>query len=305
MKVFRSWTMKSEISKAEISYDVFDEVGRSNLNKIEEALPIKKIESLLHEENEQALAGSIAGKSMKFYTRKKKKILRDLENIAEISSLQKLAENEAFLVGLPSKYIHNGVKLKFDSKDYYKRRNDVYIKIKKFKKAKEILALRLADTEKVIAGHGEVKKINTLKTIPVVWKNQVTRLTEIKVPDKQYKIIDIGAICLGVGISALGNDQLRSEWANKSDFWFHLDGDKSAHIIVKLRERVLDQIVFEVVASALVEFTKVDYRQANMVYTQVKNLKGVKGAAGKVIYKKEKRIQVDCHSDWRDTLHHS
>lgn len=300
MKLFKSWNMKTDIMGAVINFSIFDEVGRLYLNKDDLANDVRKIESLLAAEKKLAVAGSVAGKSVRFYKRKKGKILQDLENIKQIDTLKILAEDERALVNLENKSVFNGVKLKFDSTDFYKRRNNIYNKIKKFKKAQNILELRLKDTEKALSGHSECEKINNLKTIPVVWKNQIDKKIEKNPVDKQYKLVDLDSIVLGIGQTAVGNDQLRTQWANKSDYWFHLDGDKSAHIIVKLREKHLDERIFKIVASALIEFSKFDYQQVNLVYTQVKNLKGVKGAPGKVLFKKEKRIQVNCVGAWRE-----
>lgn len=300
-KCFKSWTMKGEFLDR-CDFDIFDEIGRTNLNKDVMDLEIISISKLLGDEKKQAmsLVNGHGGKSQKFLKRKKKRILDDLSSVQNISGLQKLAENEAELVNLPTKNNLNGVRLKFQYQDFYKRRDEVYTKIKKLKKAKSILDLRLKDTEVALKGIKDIQVENKLKIIPVLWKKQENKIKESKVSEKFYKIIDLGTIAIGIGLTAVGNDQLRSEWANKSDIWFHLDGDKSAHIIIKLRDKNLTTEIFEIAASALVEFGQTSYESVNILYTQVKNLKGVKGAPGKVTYKKEKRIQVDVNKHWRD-----
>ena len=302
MKLFNSWTMKTILTD-ECSFDFFDEVGRVDLNKDElKSLEVTSISKLLAEEKKQAMGQSSTGKSMKFFNRKRGRILGDLKNVQEIGNLQVLAEDQSKLESLPYKNKINGIKLKFQYTDFYKRRDEVYTKIKKLKKAKNILELRLKDTDVSISQFGEAKLINNLKTTQVVWKNSKKDVVEKKVADKQYRIVDLDEIQVGIGQSAVGNDQLRSEWANKSDYWFHLDGDKSAHIIIKLRESGLTTTILSIAGSALVEFSQVNYAEANIIYTQVKNVKGVKGVAGKVIYKKEKRLRVEFNSDWRNSF---
>ena len=133
-----------------------------------------------------------------------------------------------------------------------------------------------------------------------MWKSLKNKTEVTKSAEKSYEIHDFGNLSLGIGLSSNGNDQLRSDWAKKSDYWFHLDGDKSPHIIIKLKDLSLTENVFIVVASAMISYSKMDYREANLIYTQVKNLKGVKGASGKVTYKKEKRIRVLYNKDWKN-----
>lgn len=298
MKLFSSWTMRSELIE-KVGFEQFDAIGRMNLSKGSAKRSMEPISKLLESEKGMAIGQGGGGRSLKFLQRKKKKILGDLKNIAKIDFLKKIAEDQNKLSSLPAKNDFDGVRLRFQYQDFYKRRDEVYTKIKKLKKAESILILRLKDTEESLANHDHSHGENKLKLTPVVWKNSKPETKDSKVPDKQYKVIDMGKIVLAIGLSAVGNDQIRSQWANKSDYWFHLDGDRSAHIIIKLREESLTMDLFEIIGSALLEFSQVDYSQANIIYTQVKNLKGVKGAAGKVLYKKEKRIQVQKRADWK------
>ena len=58
--------------------------------------------------------------------------------------------------------------------------------------------------------------------------------------------------------------------------------------------------ILRLIGSVMIEYSEFDFSEANLIYTQVKNLKGVKGAPGKVIFKKEKHIKVICDPNWRD-----
>ena len=105
-----------------------------------------------------------------------------------------------------------------------------------------------------------------------------------------FKIIKIADISYGVGKSASGNDQLRSKWANKDDYWFHLDGNKSSHVIVKLSGQQLSTEVINTAATLVAHFSQFKDEWIPIIFTQVKNLKGITGTPGMVIYKKEKHL---------------
>lgn len=299
MKLFKSWTMKNETSLS-AEFNIFDEVGRTNLERKSDDKEIEDITSLLALEKKSAMKGNHGGKSKKFYNRKRKRILGDLEKVGSIAALEKMAVENLDLMTLDRTITVDKVKVKFKTQDHYKRRDEIYTKIKKLKKAKGILALRLADTNENLENFVDIKLENTLKTVSPVWKSIKNKVEVTKSTEKSYDVIDFGNLIMGVGLSANGNDQLRSEWAKKSDYWFHLDGDKSPHIIIKLKDLNLTEDIFSAIGSALIYYAKIDYREANLIYTQVKNLKGVKGASGKVIYKKEKRIRIQFDPNWKD-----
>ena len=80
MRRFDSWTMKT-VSIENSNFDLFDDVGRTIQGEKLGSFEVKKIDLLLNEEKKQALAGSVKEKSMKFYKRKKGRILEDLKNV--------------------------------------------------------------------------------------------------------------------------------------------------------------------------------------------------------------------------------
>lgn len=299
MKCFKSWTMKNETQDS-VSFEMFDEVGRANLERKSDVGLIVDINQLLNKEKISAMKGNTGGKSKKFFNRKRRRILGDLEKVESIKFLRELAETTEDLSLLERTETIHKVKMKFKNPDHFKRRDEVYTKIKKLNKAKKILTLRLADTDDSLVNFVDVQMVNSLKTVSPVWKSLKNKAEVIKSAEKSYEVHDFGNLSLGIGLSSNGNDQLRSEWAKKSDYWFHLDGDKSPHIIIKLKDLSLTENVFTVVASAMISYSKMDYREANLIYTQVKNLKGVKGASGKVTYKKEKRIRVLYNENWKN-----
>lgn len=299
LKCFKSWTMKTELAQ-EVDFEIFDEVGRKDLDAKLNEKEIITLTNLIAKEKTNALKGNLGGKSKKFYNRKRGRILKDLENVKSIDPLRELAENETNLETMKPKIDIGSIKLKFKTNEHYKRRDEIYTKIKKLNKAKTILKLRLADTVEAIDNFIDHSPVNNLKTISPVWRTQSKKAAVTSSNIKSYKVFEFEDFTFAIGMNSNGNDQLRNEWANKSDLWFHLDGDKSPHIIVKLKDLTLSENILTIVASAILEFSQSNYEEANLIYTQVKNLKGVKGAPGKVIVKKEKRIRVNVNKNWKD-----
>ena len=94
---------------------------------------------------------------------------------------------------------------------------------------------------------------------------------------------------IGMGLSAQGNDILRSQYSKKQHWWFHLDAASSAHVIAFTED--ISEELMSFVANCFFEQNSGEgiTSEIDLIYTQVKNLKSVKGQAGKVLYKKEKR----------------
>ncbi len=93
-----------------------------------------------------------------------------------------------------------------------------------------------------------------------------------------------------MGRDARENDFLRSKWAGKNDFWFHLKEGPSSHLVVKVDSAsLLTEEAWQEIAGKLSGRKE---GEVDLIYTEVKNLKAVKGAPGKVLYKKEKHRRV-------------
>lgn len=303
MRTFCSW-IKGVIDKELDDFNMFNELGHKEIDREKKSKSIISIEKLLADEKKRALALLSSGKSKKFLKRKIKNIEADIANVNKWPELTTFVENQEDLTKLPMKNKISGHKINFKSNDHYKRRDEVYLKIKKLKKAQKILALRYSDTQEslsVLPDNSEHFE-NKLKIIKPIWsvakENQTTKMSS----ENGYKVFKLEGIQLGIGITAVGNDQLRKEWAKKTDLWFHLEGDKSPHIIIKLENNLLDFNVFEIVAAAMIHFSSSTATEARLLYTHVKNLKGVKGTAGKVTMKKEKKINVILNKTWNSII---
>ena len=297
MQFFRSWN-KQTLSIEDFSYQLFDEVGRQALDK-DQSKDITPISRLIKEEEKLALKTSTPKKQRKFLERKIANIEKDLKKVQSRNLMAEFAENQTDLSTLPRKIKIGLGQIKFKEDTHFKRRDEIYQKIKSFKKAEGILLSRLQEAKKLLAQRKDPESMNHLAVNKVYWKQDDNTPKTVSGETNQgidfYKYKDFA---LGVGKSAGGNDELRSKWAKKNDYWFHLDGDKSAHLIIKCETKDITQELLALVGSVLLHYSQLNYSQADLIYTQVKNLKGVKKSPGKVIYKKEKRIRVDIISDW-------
>lgn len=302
-KIFRSW-VKGNVEYEGDDLAVFDEVGRKEIENKDTLSKYKDISKILVEEKDKALNLVSSGKSKKFLKRKIKNISEDLALVETWPKLEIFVSNHQELDKLEKKTKIESFKFNFKSNEHYKRRDEIYIKIKKLKKAEGILNLRFSDTKMLLSktSQNEEQFENKLKTVKPVWSIQDNQQVLNTSTEKAYKIFDLGDIKIGVGVSAQGNDQLRKDWAKKTDLWFHLEGDRSPHIILKLNDKVLDEEILNKVAAAMSYFSEGEKTEVRLMYTQVKNIKGVKGSAGKVTVKKDKKVSVQIIDHWNAIL---
>lgn len=296
-QVFRSW-MKGSSEVENTDFSVFDELGRKDIDKNKSTTLSVSISKLLNDEKKKALSLLTSGKSKKFLIRKKKNISADITQVNKWPKLVEFIQNHGEFDKLKRKEVIVGFKISFKNKEHYKRQDELYLKVKKLKKAQKILSLRLEDTQESLDKQEFLDFENKLKIIKPIWfQSFKSDAVEIK-KEKGYVVHTFKNFHVGVGISAIGNDQMRKAWAKKDDVWFHAHGDKSPHVIVKMKNSNLDVELFKIIASAMLHYMKSSSTEINLLYTAVKNLKGVKGVAGSVNYKKEKYITVLKERSW-------
>jgi hypothetical protein len=179
--------------------------------------------------------------------------------------------------------------------------------VKRFKKNHEILYYRLQDVDTLLHGKRERDSEShpVVYPIKISWCERKIERKNISVP-KCFNIhyYHYQNIFFGAGLDARTNDYLRSRWASREDWWFHLEGMSGPHIILKLDSSGvnLDMEVFDLVASLMREHSSFKSDQIPLVYTQVANLRSVSGQAGMVRMKKEKRILASFTLEWRQKL---
>jgi predicted ribosome quality control (RQC) complex YloA/Tae2 family protein len=296
MKLLLSWHGKAIIPTEDTPdlFALFDEIGR--MQDSEQVLRSTKtgtITDLLEAELNEVRHQDEGPKKRNFLQRKKENIEADLEKAKQWEKLHDLLEQRSDLDSHHELNIADQ-KIKFTSGlNSYERRNLVFEKIKKLKKGERILGERLKKVEEDLVSNPVVDKLESkLPMVKPVWGiTKEASLSKPRTQKKDYRLFKEEEVQFGVGLSSQGNDALRSEWGNKEDYWVHLDGRKSAHVIIKLlNNQPIQSSILERAASIVAEFSDYKDQWIPVIYTQVKNLKGVTGAAGMVIYKKEKHI---------------
>tara|TARA_Y100000780_G_scaffold232593_1_gene268237 strand:+ start:93402 stop:94694 length:1293 start_codon:yes stop_codon:yes gene_type:complete len=289
MKILCSWDPKFNPDSI---VEAFDSVGRTKQEKLERNKCCTQIVELLEEEIEEGVDPVKDKRSKNFINRKYKNIKDDLEKNKEWVKLRDYIEKNSDFDLLPKKTKICGFKINFQEKSNFKRRDELYNKVKKLKRGEAILSERLKEVKgQLIPEKQEPLEKSKLDVIEPLWGKGKKENEIKKTHDSSgFYIVDYPGFKMGVGTTAHGNDQLRKNWGKKEDWWFHLDGQTSAHIIVKTD--VLDEGLFKLVGKELIRVGGLQTSEVNLIYTQVKNLKGIAKSPGSVNFKKEKRLRV-------------
>lgn len=285
-QTYLSWSNKKIINS--FTQNPFEELDIDDLDK-SKVNELISIENLLEEEKKEVLKSQ--KKSVKKIDRKVKNIESDLKKIKESQKIYDYLNEANDLSKLDKKSIIHGIRFNFKEKDHFKRRDQIYNKIKRLKEVLGFMEDRLNQTQKENKAQKNKDIIsNTLKPIKPIIKKVEVKTNSLKT-DLGYKLLNDEELVIGIGLSAKGNDQLRSSWAKKEDLWFHLDAQTSPHIIVKGDiVKVMDNIIK--IAKIMKSEAGLNTNEVNLMYTQVKNLKGIKSKPGSVIHKKTKYIRI-------------
>lgn len=304
-----SFETSEDLEMKMLSY--FDIIGRGSLS-IESARSVivkyDEVDNYLANEVEKLEKVEVPKKRIKFLKRKESRIQDDLKKVSSWPILREAIESSSFEIGCTSVMMLHGIKFKFDqSWNEYKKKDIIYSKIKKMKKGENILKGRLEECRNELLdwqiGNICLEK-SKAKIISPYWNTKSKKTKILKDNDHNIEefIIDNNTR-IGIGKSTHGNDFLRNEWGSKSDFWFHLDGYKSAHCVIKSSSNmILDEEKMQIIGSALRDFSSLTILNIPIIYTQIKNLKGIKGKPGSVTYKKVKHIMVNYVDGWKEKL---
>jgi predicted ribosome quality control (RQC) complex YloA/Tae2 family protein len=291
-RLLLSWHGKAFVLPEEPDdlFSFFDEVGRSKDMRHDFTTELVNVASLLELEMKSAqLKTQLA--SPTFLQRKKENIEADLRRARQWERLQSLLDHNSEIEGYELKIGDH--KIKFEGElNPYERRDLVFKKIKKLKRGESILSERLKHVENELEGKkNQEKVISVLPMMKPVWgreEREGSGLEDSK-NHEEFKVFKGESWQIGVGLNAQGNDQLRSRWGSKEDHWFHLDGHKSTHAVLKYSGNPTADLI-NLAASIVAHFSHFQAEWIPIIFTQIKNLKGVTGAPGMVIYKKEKHL---------------
>jgi hypothetical protein len=183
------------------------------------------------------------------------------------------------------------------------KRDFIFKKIKKLKKAEDILKTRLEESqhelEKVKEGHFEFE-VTKDKVIQPLW---ITHTIKTKTENSAFNIkyFSINKITGALGLDSHGNDHIRSI-CSKEHYWFHLENYRGAHCIIKTEDfSQLTPRYLEAIASMLRDHSGLEINEIPMLFSQLKHVKGVKGARGQVIIKKPKYLSC-VYINWKEII---
>lgn len=259
---------------------------------------IPVIADYLKNEEKKSSGLPVQKKKEKFLVRKLNNIENDYKHVLLWSQIESDLLADSLDLSAHELKIY-GHKFKFPAQaTHWQKRDYLFGKIKKLKKAQEILKSRLQETlnelAEVKAGHFEFE-VTKEKAIPLLWASGISRKkAEHDYNVKYFKIKNMNGV---IALDARSNDWIRSE-ASKNHWWFHIDQQIGSHLIIKEENIQFNQEEYSAIASILRDFSKLSITSIPLVYSQVKNLKGIKGSQGKVIINKPKYIQCP-YVDWK------
>lgn len=299
-EAYLSWS--GEIVRNGKLLEITDRLGADQA-KQNSSDKINLISDYLKEEEKKINGKPLQRKKEKFLIRKIGNINNDLEVVKNWEFLESdLIEDKVDTSGDVLKTHGQIIKL-HGLNSHWLKRDAIFKKIKKLKKAETILKTRLIESENEYENvkRGEFEfEVTKEKVIQPLWitnsKHTKSTLEEFNV--KNFKIKNINGI---LGLDALANDHIRGQ-ASKEHYWFHVENYSGSHCIIKTDDlSKLSQEDIAAIASMLRDYSKLEILEIPIIYTQLKNVKGVKGTRGEVIIKKPKHLRC-LYSSWKEII---
>lgn len=272
------------------------------------------IHDLLSDEEQDGEKLAVDAKKIKKLRQKVKKIEQDIEKNKSYQRLQEWIKSDTGdLTGQEKLHVH-GFEFKFKKEmSHFKKIGLIHEKIKKLRGGNEILSKRLTEAQRelkaTLSSTQQAIKENPLETISPVWpafsassKDDAKNKKEQGNKEEADFFVLPSKKKVGIGKTAKGNDFLRNQWASDADLWFHLDGHKSSHAIVKAQIQELTEKDIALIGSLIADYSTFSSSSIPLMFTQVKFLKGTKGVAGLVRYTKEKYLTAHYQMDWKKQL---
>lgn len=305
---FCSWKGTTKIERPQSLQDVFSEFTNQvdpagNQEQEYQPFLVKNyVKSILlqHKPNQEF------SKSKKFLEKKAKNIRSDLGRFRQRDSIkQELIDDK---IKLDEKYFDLcGIKIKFKEDDsYYQRKNLIFQKIKNLDQVESLLQNRLKDVETILSKSSTKmldEKVKLAVTQPHWGQNDRKGVQTTK--SSVYRILTFefpSKLRVRISLDARSNDELRSTSA-KDHLWFHQEIGAGAHLVAKTER--FDQLLSEdlfLIASLIHHYSKLTGNEVGLMYSTVKELRGLKGSVGMVTVKKPKYLTVFIGGNWRDKL---
>lgn len=299
IEVFQSWVGKQKVSAeareglgTDSLFHELDYGGVKNRSKQNDFEIDEYLESF---EKKVEIGEAIKNKKLKTVEKMKQELKRfDVLDYLERQTKEDLEKVKTIGEGR-FKVIFKGLE------GHFKKREYLFDKVKGWRKSQAQLKTRM-DALELEAGVKTQKKENAFhgKIVEPVWNYKVEKESLVK--KQNYIKFQYNEWSCYLGRTALENDQIRKEIAKKEDWWIHLENYKSGHLFVKSDGGDLLPDDLTTLSSALVELNNIELQEIPLIFTKVKNLKGVKGAPGMVNFKKEKHLTVFFDPEWRQKL---
>jgi len=266
----------------------------------------KTIEKYIEIEKAKASGEKVIKKREKFLIKKRANIENDLKLTKNWQSIQGVVVDMESDPGPVFEYLNFKHEFKGEW-GLFEKKDQLFRKIKKLKRAESILIQRLEEVESELSGlqSGRLDLTKTKeKTVQILWgkhERSQKKSNASSAGEGCFKNVRIGKFSGYLGINSEGNDQIRK--ISSDDFWwFHLEGETGAHLIIRTSESAVTHPQYlEKIASLLKDKSSKESSEMSLMYTQVKNIKGVKGSVGKVSVKKAKYFKC-FYRDWNDLI---
>lgn len=243
-------------------------------------------------------------KQDRFNRQKRINILGDMEKLEKVVSLKSKLISHA--VDVDQALNELSLQKKFKSEKTIEQKRDKFFKlIKRYERGLEILKERLERLET----YDDQKEQKESELVTAIFpRNIFTDKKEIKRKvdyenDGEIQKYQVNNLKFAVGKNSQGNDYLRNRYGVKTDYWFHLEGEKGAHVVVKSHDinKILTEYV-DIFASILRDSSQLNILEIPLIYCQLSDLKSIKGRAGAVIPKRPRYFVANYVPEWKEII---
>ena len=268
----------------------------------------ENIEEYFNSLEKMVSSQKIVKKKISKIQRKISHIESDLTRLNESQKLKDKLVKDQMEIG--ESFNVKGLKVKFEKDSgHYQKRDKVLTKLKDWAKARDLQTHRLEDgkqeLEKVSSGSSK-GDVSHLKVIKVNWSKNKSSLITGESKNSEVSGYDIFELedgtKIGIGKNAAGNDELRKNWGKKDDYWFHIEGEKGSHLILK---GSIKPEYFNLVGSILRDYSGYTGTEIPVIYSTVGKLKGISGKRGAVTIAKPRYFQSVYIDNWREIIANS
>lgn len=302
-EIYTSWNGETSSGK-DIGQLVDSLLGKKSLPEVTRASSWS-LESYFEDEQKKMSGKPVQKKKEKFLQKKLNNITSDLGDVQKWHLMEDdlLSEETEVEFGEHQTVIH-GHKVKFSSHlNQWQKRDVVFGKIKKLKKAEEILKSRLQETDEELSKvkQGEFEyEVTKEKAIAPLWKTSAVGRSAAS-GDHNVKNFQLKKFTGTIALDAESNDWLRSQSA-KDHYWFHIENYPGAHCLIKNDDiSLLSGEDLSAIASMLRDYSQLEITEIPVIYSQLKNVKGLKGAQGKVLIKKPRYLRCN-YINWKEII---